>query len=192
MGSSVGHHRLSALVLVRVLKTADQCIQSYVSGTVRQTHSMQRSHSKMTPHSPCTKFPLTEITYATVCIFWLWHSEENGKKHLGTISVMQIMMEVMDRQHMKFKDYIWLDSCHEWTKKLTLVVDAPGSLLWRLLRVLLHLVLLGDSAEPSPRLPCYMSPILEIILSIQVQSFLSLILGLVHLGVSGWPLPKSW
>ncbi len=33
--------------------------------TVWRTHSMQRFHSKMTP---CTKFPLTEITYAKVCI----------------------------------------------------------------------------------------------------------------------------
>ena len=29
---------------------------------------MQKFHSKMTPRSLCTQFPLTEITYAKVCI----------------------------------------------------------------------------------------------------------------------------
>ena len=36
--------------------------------TVSRTYSMQKFHSKMTPCSLCTKFPLTEITYAKVCI----------------------------------------------------------------------------------------------------------------------------
>ncbi len=36
--------------------------------TVWRTHSMQKFHSKMTPRSLCTKFLLTEITYAAVSI----------------------------------------------------------------------------------------------------------------------------
>ncbi len=31
---------------------------------------MQKFHSKMTPRSLYTQFPLTEITYAKVCILW--------------------------------------------------------------------------------------------------------------------------
>ncbi len=36
--------------------------------TVWRICSMQKFHSKMTPRSLCTKFRLTEITYAKVCI----------------------------------------------------------------------------------------------------------------------------
>ncbi len=44
--------------------------------TVWRIRSMQKFHSKMTPHSLRTKFPLTEITYAKVCI-----SYHSGNQH---------------------------------------------------------------------------------------------------------------
>ncbi len=40
--------------------------------TVWRIRSMQKFHSKMTPSSLCTKFPLTETTYAKVCIIVFW------------------------------------------------------------------------------------------------------------------------
>ncbi len=48
-----------------------QCCQPMYSklwATVWRIRSIQKFHSKMTPRSLYTQFPLTEITYTKVCI----------------------------------------------------------------------------------------------------------------------------
>ncbi len=47
-----------------------ELIYSELRATVWRFRSMQKFHSKVLPRNQCTKFPLTEVTYAKVCNSW--------------------------------------------------------------------------------------------------------------------------
>ncbi len=54
---------------------------------------MQKFHSKMTPRSLYTQFPLTEITYAKVCINSLVHDAMLRKDTISLISSIHRALE---------------------------------------------------------------------------------------------------
>ena len=151
IGSSVGRCSMSCSIATM----GTQCCEPTYSklwATVQRIRFMQKIHSKMTPHSLYTQFPLTEITYAKFCIWCTFGHTGHGRrdilhKHIneqyanvtkGHISVYLDFCETCNLKKSKIKKSLvvkpiiskdfnsWAQVIFKWSLQIELIFNSSS------------------------------------------------------------------